>query len=63
MMSHVIVTSTGSPLFEKNGITKEGCWGLAESQSVKERLISFIRFANNRNLEYLNLLDIFMCPI
>ena len=28
---------------------------------MKERLISFIRFANNRSLEYLNLLDIFMC--
>ena len=27
---------------------------------MKERLISFIRFANNRNLEYFNLLDIFM---
>ena len=27
---------------------------------MKERLISFIRFANNRNLEYLNLLDIFI---
>ena len=29
---------------------------------MKERLIYFIRFANNRNLEYLNLLDILMCP-
>ena len=29
---------------------------------MKERLISFIRFANNRNLEYFNLLDNFMCP-
>ena len=28
---------------------------------MKERLISFIRFANNRDLEYFNLLDIFMC--
>ena len=27
---------------------------------MKERLISFIRFANNRNLEYFILLDIFM---
>ena len=28
---------------------------------MKERLLSFIRFANNRNLKYFNLLDIFMC--
>ena len=63
MMSHVIVTSQALPFFEKHGITKEVVGGLAESQSMKERLVSFIRFVDNRNLEYLNLLDIFMCLI
>ena len=30
---------------------------------MEERLISFIGFANNRNLEYFNLLDILTCLI
>ena len=30
---------------------------------MKERLIFFICFANNRNLKYFNLLDIFTCLI